>query len=186
MNQSKYYKTLYYPTFSVAGLYQSRASGFGSSYGVNQSDINKGYFNGINPTRSNYLFGVGVTWNITQPYRISQQVKSQNLVSKGLQEEYNLAGQQIRAQLQLSDTKIKNALSVCKEVPYQVHAATDAYNQKSVLYKNGLSTLVDVTQAIYALTRAETDSDIARNNVWQALLLKAAAAGDFSLFESQL
>ena len=184
--QSKYYKTLYYPTFSVAGLFQSRASGFGSGYAANQGDINKGYLNGINPTRSNYLFGVGVTWNITQPYRISQQVKSQNLVSKGLQEEYNLADQQIKAQLQLSDSKIKNALSVYKEVPFQIHAASDAYIQKSVLYKNGLTTLVDVTQAIYALTRAETDRDIANNNVWQALLLKAAAAGDFSLFESQL
>ena len=184
--QSRYYKTLYYPTFSVAGLFQSRASGFGSNYAVNQSDINKNYFTGINPTRSNYLLGIGVTWNITQPYRISQQVKSQNLISKGLQEEYNLAAQQISAQLQLSDNKIKNALSVYNEVPSQIHSATDAYMQKSVLYKNGLATLIDVTQANYALTRAETDRDIANNNVWQALLLKAAAAGDFSLFESQL
>ena len=184
--QSKYYKTMYYPTFSIAGLYQTRASGFGSSYAVNQGDINKSYFTGINPTRSNYLFGIGVTWNITQPYRLTQQVKSQNLISQGLQEEYNLADQQIKAQLQLSDNKIKNALSVYKEVPAQIHAASDAYTQKSVLYQNGLTTLVDVTQAIYALTRAEADRDIANNNIWQALLLKAAAAGDFSLFESQL
>jgi hypothetical protein len=54
--------------------------------------------------------------------------------------------------------------------------------QKSVLYKNGLTNIVDVTQALYALNRAETDRDIADNNVWQALLLKAAASGDFGLF----
>ena len=65
-------------------------------------------------------------------------------------------------------------------------AATDAYMQRSVLYKNGLTNLLDVTQASYALTRAETDRDIANNNVWQALLIRVAAAGDFSLFESQL
>ena len=54
--------------------------------------------------------------------------------------------------------------------------------QKSVLYRNGLTNMVDVTQALYALNRAETDRAIAYNNVWQALLLKAAATGDFALF----
>jgi hypothetical protein len=61
-------------------------------------------------------------------------------------------------------------------------AASDAYLQRSVLYKNGLTTIVEVTQALYTLNRAETDRDISNNNVWQALLLKAAASGDFSLF----
>ena len=64
--------------------------------------------------------------------------------------------------------------------------ATDAFIQKSVLYKNGLTSLVEVMQALYALTRAETDRDIANNNVWQALLLKVAAVGDISLLERQL
>ena len=128
---------------------------------------------------------MGVTWNITQPYRIAQQLKSQNLISKGLQDEYDLVNQQINAQLQLSDVKIKNALRIYNETPVQIKAATDAYIQKSVLYKNGLTNLVDLTQTLYVLVRAETDRDIAYNNVWQALLLKAASSGDFSIFENQ-
>ena len=128
---------------------------------------------------------MGVTWNITQPYRIVQQLKSQNLISKGLQDEYDLVNQQINAQLQLSDVKIKNALRIYNETPVQIKAATDAYIQKSVLYKNGLTNLVDLTQTLYVLVRAETDRDIAYNNVWQALLLKAASSGDFSIFENQ-
>jgi len=136
--------------------------------------------------RTNYLFGVGVTWNITQPLRVSQQIKAQDLVSKGLQEEYDLAGQQIKAQSQLADSRIKNALFNYHQVPQQVKAASDAFLQKSVLYRNGLTTLVEVTQALYDLVKAETNRDIVYNNVWQAWLLKAAAAGDFSLFESQL
>ena len=82
----------------------------------------------------------------------------------------------------LSDTRIKNALSNSREAPIQVKAASDASTQKSVLYKNGLSTIVDLTTALFTLNRAETDRDIANNNVWQALLFKAAASGDFSLF----
>ncbi len=127
-----------------------------------------------------------MTWNITQPYRLSQQVRSQELISKGLQEEYNLAAQQLDAQRKLSDTKWQNALTVYRQVPAQLKAAGDAYTQRSVLYQNGLTDLVDLSQSIYALVRAETDRDIAYNNVWQALLLKAAAAGDFNLFTSEL
>jgi len=182
--QAKYAKTFYYPAFTLVGVLQTRGSGFGYGYATDQTDFTHNYWDGVKPTRTNYLFGIGVTWNITQPFRISRQVKSQQLVSKGLQYEYDLAGQQIKAQLDLSDTKIKNALDNYREVPVQVKAASDAYLQKSVLYKNGLTNLVDVTQALYALIRAETDRDIAYSNVWQALLLKAAAAGDFSIFEN--
>ncbi|MBV8252605.1 MAG: TolC family protein [Chitinophaga sp.] len=180
--QAKYIKTFYYPAFSVVGVLQTRGSGFGSNYGVDQHNFSQGYWDGVNPTRTNYLLGVGVTWNITQPLRISRQVKAQQQISKGLQYEYELADQQIKAQLQLSDTKLQNALDNFREVPVQVKAASDAYLQKSVLYKNGLTNLVDLTQAAYALTRAQTDRDIAFVNVWQALLLKAAAAGDFNVF----
>lgn len=183
--QSRFIKTTSYPVFTAVGVLQGRGSGFKSDYPTNQLDFTKNYWSGISPTRTNYLLAVGVTWNITQPYRIAQQLKSQNLISKGLQDEYDFVNQQITAQLQLSDVKIKNALNIYKETPVQIKAATDAYIQKSVLYKNGLTNLVDLTQTLYVLVRAETDRDIAYNNVWQALLLKAASSGDFSIFENQ-
>lgn len=184
--QSRLFKTSSYPVFTLVGVVQGRGSGFNSDYSINPTNFDKNYWKGITPSRSNYLLGVGATWNITQSYRISQQVKAQNMISKGLQEEYQLVEQQIKAQFQLSNTKIKNALANYYEAPQQVKAATDSYMQRSVLYKNGLTNLLDVTQASYSLTRAETDRDIANNNVWQALLIRVAAAGDFSLFESQL
>lgn len=183
--QLNFYKASYYPVFTAVGVLQGKGSGFNSGYTTNQQDYTKNYWNGISLTRTNYLLGVGITWNLTQPYRISQQVKSQNMISKGLQEEFNFIDLQLKAQQQLSDIKIKNALILYNETPIQVKAATDAYLQKSVLYKNGLTNLIDLTQALYALIRAETDRDIANNNVWQALLLKAASTGDFLLFENQ-
>jgi outer membrane protein TolC len=93
-----------------------------------------------------------------------------------------MVNQQLQAQLALSDTRIKNALDNYQEAPIQLKAASDAYLQKSVLYKNGLATIVDVTTALFTVNRAEADRDIANSNVWQALLFKAAASGDFSLF----
>lgn len=184
--QVKYSKTFNYPVFSLVGVLQTRGSGFDAAYSQDQHAYTQNYWDGVKPSRSNYLIGVGVSWNLAQPFRISQQVKSQKLVSKGLQAEYDLASQQLQAQYQLSETRIRNSLSNYYEVPVQVKAASDAYLQKSVLYRNGLTNLVDVTQALYALVRAETDRDIAYNNVWQALLLKASATGDFNLFEKEL
>ncbi|PZF71827.1 TolC family protein [Taibaiella soli] len=181
--QTKYIRSLQYPAFTLFSSYQTRGSGFNYNYGGGDLNAYSGaYGDGVNPTRSNYLFGVGLTWNLTSTLRVSKQVKSQSFITKGLQDEYTLADQQIRAQQILADTKIKNALDNYKEAPIQVKAASDAYLQKTVMYRNGLSNIVDVTQALYALNRAETDRDIIYNNVWQALLLKAAASGDFGIF----
>lgn len=181
--QAHYLKTTAYPTFSVFGVMQGRASGFKSTYGATDlTAFTRDYLTGINPSRGNYLFGLGLIWNITNLSRIHQQVLAQQYTSKALQDEYDLARQRLEIQLALSDNKIKNALDNYKEAPIQVESAKNAYIQKNVLYKNGLSTIVDITQALYALNRAETNRDIAYNNVWQALLLKSAASGDFGLF----
>ncbi|MHA4740107.1 TolC family protein [Dyadobacter sp. MSC1_007] len=183
--QAKYYQTLGMPVFSLFGVFQGRGAGFSSSYASNQHAYTKNYFEGIKPVRANYLLGVGATWNMTNILRTRQQVLSQKFVSNALKEEYNLADQQIKNQLILSETKITNAVANFREAPVQVQSASDAYLQKSVLYKNGLSNIVDVTQSLYILNRAETNRDIALNNLWQALLLKAAAAGDFNIFLNQ-
>ncbi|UMQ40384.1 TolC family protein [Chryseobacterium sp. Y16C] len=184
--EKQFLKTQYYPSFSMVGIFQTRGSGFGSGYAQNQNDYSTSYWDGIHPTRSNYLVGLGVSWNFTQTYRLSKEISAQDYVSQGLKHEYDLAEQQLKAQLDLSENKWKNAITVYDQVPVQLKSANDAYIQRSVLYKNGLTDLVDLSQAIYALVRAETDRDIAISNVWNALLLKAAALGDFTVFENEL
>lgn len=184
--QAKYYRTFNYPAFSFVGVFQTRGSGFTAAYTQNQTAYTQNYFDGVNPVRANYLFGIGVTWNITQPLRISQQVKAQRLTSQGLKDEMQQTSRELKANLALSEKNIKNALDNYREAPVQITAASNAYKQRAVLYKNGLTNLVDVTQTLYALIRAETDRDIAYNNVWQALLLEAASAGDYGLFDSKV
>ncbi len=183
--QLKYYRRSFYPTFSMFGIIQGRGSGFDYSYTQDQTHFTQNYGTGVTPTRGNYLFGLGMNWNLTTVLRGTPQVKAQKLITQGLQDEYTLASQQVNAQLTLADQRIKNALANYAEAPVQVKAASDAYLQRSTLYKNGLSTIVDVTQTMYSLNRAETDRDIAYSNVWQALLLKAAAAGDPTIFMNE-
>ncbi|MDR0791978.1 MAG: TolC family protein [Chitinophagaceae bacterium] len=184
--QVNFLKTQYYPTFTLIGVYQTRGSGFENTYGSDLSAYTQNYWNGVKPVRSNYLIGVGVNWNFMNPIRFSKQVSAQKHFSEALEQSYKAEELNIKTQMRISDDKMNTALSNYNEAPVQVKAAADAYLQKTVMYKNGLATMVDVMQAASALITAETDMDVAYNNIWQALLLKAAAAGNFSLFEDQL
>lgn len=185
-HQAKYFNTFKYPAFSLFSVFQTRGSGFYSNYAADQTAYDHKYFEGIKPTRSNYLFGLGITWNLTSIPRVNQQVISQKFISRAMQYEYEVADQQIRAQQTLAETRIKNAIDAYIEVPAQMKAASDAFLQRTVLYRNGLTNIVDVTQALYALNRAEVDRDITYSNVWQSLLLKAAATGNINLLLSEV
>jgi len=180
--QVKLYKRFYYPTMSAFGVLQARASGFDNSYATNQNAFTRNYWDGVNPDRTNYLVGVGITWNLTTPFRSSKQVSAQKFVSQALQEEYNQADRELKSQLTFAEDKIKITLENYAEAPIQVDAAQRAYIQKSTLYKNGLTDLTDLTQTMFTLNRAEIDRDIVNNNVWQSYLLKVAATGNFDLF----
>ena len=180
--EARYINTLKYPVFSLFGVFQTRASGFSINYLTDPGSHTYNYADGITPDRINYVVGVGMTWNITSLSRIKQQVLSQSYISKGLQDEYDLISLQLKTQQLLAEQKINNAVANYKEAPIQVKAASDAFEQKTVLYKNGLTDIIDVTQTLYTLNRAETNRDIAYNNVWQSLLLKAASTGNFDLF----
>ena len=181
-NQLDLYRKEYYPTFSLFGVYQARASGFNSDYAVDQNSFTTNYLDGIDPTRQNYLVGVGMTWNLTTIARSSKKVSAQKLISQGLQEEYKAVDIQLKAQEDAANVRLDFAMQNYNEAPKQVRAAQQAYKQRTALYNNGLTNLVDVTQALYTLNRAETDRDVIYTNVWQALLMKAAATGDFNLF----
>lgn len=174
------------PGFNFYSIIQTRASGFANNYSPDfPNRYTQSYLDGISPSRSNYLLGVSLSWNIMSIPKIRQQVNAQRFVSAAYRAEYDLIETQLRDQLILADQKLQNSLESAREVPLQFKAASDAYLQKSVLYKNGLTTLVDLQQALYTLSRAETDKSLAYVNVWLALLQKAAASGDFELFIKQ-
>ncbi|HVU97001.1 MAG TPA: TolC family protein [Puia sp.] len=181
--QAKYLKTFQYPSFSLFGIGQDRGSGFSYNYGpANPNAFTQNYLKGTGFGAANYLVGVGVTWNLTTPIRVHQQIVAQKYTSEGLKEEYGLISQELQAQTILAESRIKNALANYREAPIQVKAASDAYLQKETLYRNGLATIVDVTTAAFVLNQAETQLDVIDTNVWQALLFKAAGTGDFGLF----
>ncbi|MCX2452748.1 TolC family protein [Pedobacter sp. PLR] len=169
------------PSLSAFGVVQGRGSGFESNYVQDNSAYSKSYQKGVGIDRGNYLAGVTLTWNLTNLYRFGAKVKQQKHQTTALQNEYHLIHEELSAQAQLANAKLRNAVDNFEETKIQIQAASDAYRQNTTLYRNGLTTIVDLTQSLYALNRAEIDFEIARNNIWQALLLKSAAEGELSV-----
>jgi outer membrane protein TolC len=176
-----------HPGLNLFAALQGRGSGFDYNYTPDFANrYTKSYLDGIRPQRYNYLLGIGITWNLMSKYKIKQQARAQAFISAAYKDEYDLVATQLKDQLLLSDQQIENSLTSVQEAPLQLKAAKDAYLQKTVLYKNGLANIVDVQQALFTLNRAQTDISVAYINTWQALLLKAAASGDFDLFIKQV
>lgn len=175
------------PALSLFTVYQARASGFTNAYNAeNLTGYSSRYQDGIGPTRYNYVAGASLTWNLLSPIKVRQQVNAQKFVAAGYRDEYDGLKLDLENQLILAGERIANSLESAREAPVQYQAASDAYVQKDVLYKNGLTTIVELQQALYALNRAEVDKRVANINVWHALLMKAAASGDLDLFINQV
>ena len=190
INQNNSYKNLLaksiLPGLNLFSIFQSKASGFEYNYSGANKNYSSNYFTGINPTRSNYVTGISIAWNIMSIAKIKHQVNAQEFITRGLQNEYDMISTQLTDQLILANQRIENSLASWREAPIQYKAASDAYLQKTVLYKNGLTNIIDLQQALYLLNRAQTDLSVAYINVWQSLLQKAAASGDFTLFSKQV
>jgi len=169
------------PTLSAFGVVQARGSGFESNYAQDNNAYSSSYFKGVGFDRGNYLLGLTLSWNITNLYRSNTKVKEQQYKTQALQQDYDLLHKELNAQSKLAQAQLTNAYENFEETKVQLSAAQLAYKQHTALYENGLTTLVDYTQALYSLNRAEIDYEIAQNNVWQALLLLSSAQGDISI-----
>ena len=180
--KQKAVKGEYWPSITALGVYQARGSGINPDYATDLTSYSSSYTDGIDPTRQNYLLGIGFVWNLTDISEAHKRFSSQKLITEGLKEENKKLKIELENLNDAANARLKYALSNYQEAPKQVEAAQAAYRQRIALYENGLTTLTDVTTALYALNRAETDRDIAYTNLWQALLMKASATGDINLF----
>ena len=169
------------PNLSAFGVVQGRGSGFEADYAQDNSAYSTNYLKGVGIDRGNYLLGVSLTWNVTNLFRFNTKIKEQQFVTQSLQHSFDAQQKELKTLSHQANEQLKNAYLNFDETKIQLDAAALAHKQQTALYQNGLTTLVDFTQALYSLNRAEIDYEIAQNNVWQALLLLASAQGDIQV-----
>ena len=179
ISSEKYIRRSYMPKISVLGGAWERGSGLSPD---KNSENDYSFAGGNAYTRYNYAVGLALTFTISDFPRINALAASEHFRTEGYREEYEGAKQELQNQLTLADKNINLAILQSKEVPVQLTAANAGYTQKLVMYNNGLTDIADLAQALYNLNRAETDAAISTNNIWKALLYKANATGDLSIF----
>ena len=158
------------------------AGGWVRGSSIQYSNVYEPPGEGLGYQRLNYLAGVGVTYDLFNGVHrrdrlnvLDGQVQAADYAMQ--QQQLSLHNQQVQA-----DESIRTARANLDELPAQLQAATDAYEQKLAQYKAGVINLVDLLTAAFELTQAQTGYIQTLNEWYTASLDKAAATGNLDLF----
>ncbi|MCX6215751.1 TolC family protein [Spirosoma sp.] len=175
------------PSISVLGSLQGRGSGIGEQAqpdGTFHIDPSLGA--GL-PLRSyNYIVGVTAIWRPTDLWRTKYALSAQRERISASQQAYDQQALGIQAASQNAVLQLELAQARAEQAPLQLNAAKQAYIQSQARYESGLDNIQALTQTSALLNRAEVDQALVTNNVWRALLFRAATAGDLEAFLQQL
>jgi outer membrane protein TolC len=171
----------YFPKISVLGVANGRGSGIMSNGHYDES-----LSAGVPLSRFNYAAGLACTFNILDYPRMRAEEKAEQFRTAAAKTELDEQTLNLKNEMTLANERFRIAQEQLKQAPIQYDAASDFYKQRFAMYQTGLSNIVDLSQALYNLSRAEADYAIARDAVWKALLLKASVSGDFNSFMNSI
>ena len=175
------------PTLSVVGATWGRGSGAASSASADGTyTIDPSLNAGLPFKVYNYAVGAALTWRVTELIHSRRAATAQLARSEQARADYSQQALQLRTEQQNARLQLDLARQSALAAPAQLDAAQRAFTQAQARYNAGLDNLVVLTQATVVLNRAETDQAIATNNVWRALLLRAATSGDLGALTNQL
>jgi outer membrane protein TolC len=175
------------PTLSLVGATWGRGSGTASTANADGTfNIDPSLQAGLPFKVYNYAVGAALTWRVTELIHTKRAVTAQRSRSTQARADYDQQALQLRTEQQNAQLQLELVRQSAQEAPVQLDAARRAYVQAQARYNAGLDNLVVLTQATLVLNRAETDQALAINNVWRALLLRAATSGDLAGFTAQL
>lgn len=138
---------------------------------------NKNLWSGLGYKRYNYLLGLGITYNFTDLKRTREKAATQRFAADAAAKEQETMTVKLQQAMDEAQSDIAMAQQRLAEIPSQLKAAQAAAVQKTALYKAGLTNIIEVTNALFLLNRAETDLIQARDAAWKALF-RAAYAGN--------
>jgi adhesin transport system outer membrane protein len=176
-----FYKSLYQNSLQREDLVKKQynpkilleAATWGRGSSISPSDQYNPLSTGYGFQRTNYLVGLGISYNLfdlkRRQLKLRTQKASTNYAEKKLQEQQQL----LSISASQADVEMQTALSRLQEIPNQLKAANAGYRQQLSLYRNGLSNIVDLNAALNILYRAETDYMQAKYQYSNALFQKA-------------
>ena len=168
-----------YPTLSLWGTAYGRGSGIRHDGYINSED-------GLSFSRYNYGAGLVLNLPLLRFTNVGHQLRAQESIMRAGQERLNHVALQLEKQRQVATSTLENSLEIARESPGFYQAAEFAYRTLLSRYNSGLVNYADLVQAQYTLVRGEVDLKKSYLEAWKALLYKAAAQGDLTVFLNQL
>lgn len=169
-------KKSYLPKVLLTGVAWARGSS------IDYQGNYKSAATGLGYQRFNYLGGLTLEYNLFNS--VHRKDKQAIARSNMLASDYDLQQQQLSLQNvgNKADQAIRTALENLREIPVQVGAAQNAYDQKTAQYRAGIINLVDLTNASFVLYRAQSDYVQTLSDWLLANLDKSASGGNLDQF----
>jgi len=137
---------------------------------------------GLGYQRFTYAGGLAITYDLFNVVHRKNKVAVSHYQTQA-------AGYELEQQKEALDNANKQAVELIatsqknlQELPIQLQAATDVYNQKIAQYKAGVINLIDLTNASFLLYSAQLNYVETLNDWYLANLDKAASTGNLDLF----
>jgi len=157
-------------------------SGWARGSSIDYTGEYKALSEGLGYQRFNYMLGAGFVYDIFNGIRRRDKLAISRFNTAA--SEYDL--EQQKSSLQnlnnQADAAIRTATKNLMEIPIQINAAQEAYNQKLAQYRAGIINLVDLTNASFVLYRSQSDYVQTLSDWLLSNLDKAVSTGSVDLF----
>ena len=159
------------------------AAGWVRSSGISPTGVypdNLAY--GMPYSKNNYLIGITATYNLFDLKHRHDELVEGKYTAEALQSTLEYQQTTLNGLLAQANGTWNITLEKFKEIPAQLTAARQAYGQQLALYRSGLNTLVELTNAHYTLTQAETNYILVQDDLLQLLFIRAGLSGRLDIF----
>jgi outer membrane protein len=164
-----------------------QSSVFARGSGANPTGQLDGGLSGLGLDRANWAAGVQVVFPNVFDFTSLQARKAAAAASARAETAvYDEAVLTVASQQQAAAATVQAARAVAANTPVQLAAAQQTEAQARARYQAGLTTIIEVADSQSLLAQAEVQDQVARIDVWRALLAQAAAQGTLTPFVSLL
>jgi outer membrane protein TolC len=164
-----------------------QSSVFARGSGANANGPFDGGLSGLGLDRANWAAGVQVVFPNAFDFTSLRARKAAAAASARAETAlYDEARLTVTSQQQAAAAMVRAARAVAANTPVQLASAQQSEAQATARYQAGLASIVEVADAQSLLAQAEVQDQLARIDVWRALLAQSAALGTLTPFVAQL
>ena len=158
-----------------------QSSLFARGSGANPNGELDGGFTGLGLDRANWAAGVQIVFpNVFDFSSLRARKAAAAAATRSQTALFDEAVLTVTSQQQTADAMLEAARAIAANTPLQLTAAQQSESQARARYQAGLASIVEVADTQSLLAQAEVQDQLARIDVWRALLAQAVAQGNLT------